>query len=84
MVYVGPTPDVGDLHCERLRIGLIGSVWELSPAERERIANGANIKLFIYNEPIPPVMLGVVEEPGVGEDAPELRERLREFAEQQA
>lgn len=83
MVYQGPTPDVGDLHCQRLTPGIIASVWEPSPEERARLAAGANIRLVIWGEPIPPVAVEVRDEPGVGEDAPELRARLREFAEAQ-
>jgi hypothetical protein len=30
LVYKGQTPDVADLHCERLRPGLIASVWWLT------------------------------------------------------
>lgn len=76
MVYIGPTPDIGDLHCERVQPGVIASVWHPSAAERELIAKGANIKLRILGEPIPPTSLEVVDEPGIGEDASEILDRL--------
>jgi hypothetical protein len=76
LVYKGQTPDVADLHCERLRPGLIASVWWLTPGEREAIARGANIRLEIFTEPISPVRLGVTPEQGVGEDAPDMLERI--------
>lgn len=79
MVYLGPEPEIADLHCERMERGVIASVWDPDPAERAAIANGANVKLFIWGEPIPPVMLTVVDEPGTTEDAPEIRARLREL-----
>lgn len=37
LVYAGPTPDIGDLHCERLVPGQIRSVWWFTPAERKAI-----------------------------------------------
>lgn len=79
LVYVGP-PGVGDLHCERIQQGLIASVWQLSADERRAIAAGANVKLWVYQEPIPAVSLEVVDERGVGEDAPDVAERLAEWA----
>lgn len=63
LVYRGPTPDVGDLPCERVTPGLIRSVWELTPEERMAIAEGADIELLIHTEPIPPVRLAVYGEP---------------------
>lgn len=79
MVYTGPTPEVGDLHCQRLQPGLIRSVWYLSKAEREYIAAGGNIELEIFTEPIPPIALNVTEAAGVGEDAPEVLDRLEQL-----
>jgi len=79
MVYVGPTPDIGDLHCERLRSGVVRSVWWLTPEERAMVAEGANLSLTIWGEPIPSVSLDVTNEQGVGEDAPDIRERLHEL-----
>lgn len=59
LVYRGPTPDVGDLPCQRIKPGMILSVWELTPEERIAIAEGADIELVILTEPIPPVSLAV-------------------------
>jgi hypothetical protein len=84
LVYVGPTPDIGDLHCERVRPGYIRSVWEFSPEERESIAKGANLSVSVLTEPIPPMSMHLTREQGVGEDAPELRERLAEWEKAQA
>lgn len=74
--YKGPTPDVMDLPVERATVdgaetksgsldgaGVVFSVWEPSPEEREFVARGGNIKLGIYGmEPIPPVSLQIVHE----------------------
>jgi hypothetical protein len=76
MVYVGPTPDIGDLHCERLAPGRIRSVWWFTPADREAIARGANLSLTILGEPIPPVSLHLIDSDGIGEDAPDVLTRL--------
>ena len=76
MVYQGPTPEVSDLHCERVQLGTIRSVWWLTPVEREAIARGANIALTISTEPIPPVSLGLSFDDGVGEDSPDKLLRL--------
>ena len=76
LVYVGP-PGVGDLHCQRVEPGRIRSVWYLSPEERRAIAEGANIALDVVTEPIPPVAVFVIDEPGIGEDDPLVLERLR-------
>lgn len=84
LVYVGPTPDIGDLHCERIKPGYIASVWQPTATERKMIAEGANLKLVIVGEPIPPVSIRVVREDGIGEDSPEIAARLDEYAAQQA
>jgi hypothetical protein len=76
LVYKGPTPEILDLHCQREAAGRIRSVWWFTPAEREAIARGANLRLTILVEPIPPVSLSVTTEEGVGEDAPDILERL--------
>jgi len=79
LVYRGPTPDIGDLHCERLQPGMVRSVWYLSKIERELIAAGANIALIVLQEPHPPVLVQVTEQAGVGEDAPEALDRLEQL-----
>lgn len=78
LVYVGD-PGAIDLHCQRLQPGIIRSIWHLNAAEREAIANGANIGLDLYQEPHPPVALFVIDQQGVGEDAPEIAARLAEL-----
>jgi hypothetical protein len=57
LVYRGPTPDIDDLPCRRHEPGLIVSTWTFTPEERQAIAGGANLELWIYTEPIPPVAL---------------------------
>ena len=79
MVYVGPTPEIMDLHCQRIRPGHIRSVWHLSAAERAYIAAGGNIEVDILTEPIPPIALNVTDEVGQGEDAPEVLGRLEQL-----
>lgn len=81
-VYVGPTPDIGDLHCQRLQPGEIRSIWYLTDVERAAIAAGANVGLDILGEPIPPVSLFVIHEPGIGEDDPEVLARLEQLQSQ--
>lgn len=71
LVYTGPSPEVGDLPCQRVAQGVIRSVWELTPDERVAVAEGADIALVIWSEPIPPVALGVCTDPKV---IPGLRE----------
>ncbi len=60
IVYRGPSEEIGDLWCERLRPGLIKSVWDFTDAEREIIANGGRVELLLFNEPIPPISLNVL------------------------
>lgn len=79
MVYLGPTPDVGDLHCQRIAPGHIRAIFALSPEEPAAIAAGGNVMLTLLREPIPPVALNVTGEQGVGEDAPEVEDRIREL-----
>lgn len=80
LVYVGPTPDIRDLHCQREAPGRITSIWWLTAQERDAIGRGANIRLTVYTEPIPPVSLGVIHSPGVGEDAPDVLDRIESLA----
>jgi hypothetical protein len=60
--YRGPSPEVGDLPCRR-EGGVVYSTWELSSDERIAIAEGANIELGIFHEPIPPVSLAIDQTP---------------------
>jgi hypothetical protein len=57
MTYIGPTPNIGDLPCERVPPDEINSTWAFDDKERDAIARGANIELSILGEPIPPVGL---------------------------
>lgn len=61
-VYKGSTPNILDLPCRR-EYGVVYSTWELSHEERIAIAEGANIELGIYYEPIPPVSLAIDSTP---------------------
>lgn len=83
LVYVGPSPEIGDLHCERIRPGVIRSVWWFTDAERRQIAGGANLSLTILGEPIPPVSVHLIRDEGVGEDAPDVLRRLAALASNQ-
>lgn len=60
--YFGPSPEVGDLPCRR-EGGVVYSTWELSSDERIAVAEGANIELGIWHEPIPPVSLAIDQTP---------------------
>ena len=76
LVYTGPM-GVGDLHCQRVEAGLIRSVWYPDADQRKAIAEGANVALWVYTEPIPPVAVTVTGEQGIGEDDPDALARLR-------
>lgn len=79
-------PEVEDLPAQRLEDGSIASVWWLTPLERDAVAAGANVALIVQGATHPPVWLTVVDQVGVGEDAPDKREHaelvaLRDVAE---
>jgi hypothetical protein len=58
-VYRGPTPDIGDLSCERGG-GVVRSHWQPSEEELAVLNEGGSVELGIWGmEPIPPVSLGV-------------------------
>jgi hypothetical protein len=59
MVYKGPTEEIGDLHCERVRPGRIRSFWKPSEAELELLNEGGTVELELLTEPIPPVAVNV-------------------------
>lgn len=71
-VYRGPAPDIGDAWVERRPAEqIVYLVWWPTPAEREQIAAGGNLKLGIFNmEPIPPVSLEVTLEDEVVDHEP--------------
>lgn len=62
VVYRGPTPDIGDLWCQRERPGLIRVVYELDDEDRQLIAAGGRIMLGIWTEPIPPISMQAIPE----------------------
>ncbi len=62
IVYRGPTAEIGDLWCQRVRPGQIRSVWEFTDEERAVIADGGRVELVLFNEPIPPISLNVLLE----------------------
>lgn len=59
-VYLGPTPEIGDLHCQRVQHGEIRSFWTPTPAELELLNAGGAVQLDILTEPIPPVAVNVI------------------------
>lgn len=59
--YTGPRPDIADLPCQR-EDGVVAAVFELTDEERTMIANGAQVRLGIWQEPIPPVSVSIVRE----------------------
>lgn len=69
--YLGPREDIGDLPCERVRYDdgdrVVYAVYELTDEDRKAIADGANVKLGIWTEPIPPVSLRVTDEQALEE-----------------
>ena len=62
MTYYGPTADIGNLPCNRMQTGQISSVWKPSPDERRMIAEGGNIEVVLYTEPIPPLSVMATDE----------------------
>lgn len=62
VVYKGPTEEIGDLWCQRVRPGQIRVVYELDDHDRELIAAGGRIELAMYSEPIPPISMAVLPE----------------------
>lgn len=77
--FQGP-PGVGDLPvflaADTEGVPAIRSTWALEPEERAAIAAGANVALTVWIVQCP-VRLEVVDLPGVGDDAPDVRDRLR-------
>lgn len=61
--FLGPRPDIADLPSELNRpAGSTSSVWKLTDAERQAIADGAQVKLTVVQLPMPPVALEIVKE----------------------
>lgn len=68
--FLGPAPDIADLPGRR-GSGRFTAVFALTDSEREMIANGAQIELGIWSDPIPPVSIAVArheEAPGLEHD----------------
>lgn len=79
LVYYSENPEISDLHCQRIRVGHIRSVWRLSKEERAHIAAGGNICLDILTEPVPPLLLTTTSEDGIGEDNLAFQERIAQL-----
>jgi hypothetical protein len=59
--YLGFEPQIADLPCRR-DDGKVYAVYALTDEEREMIANGGQVQLGIYSEPIPPISMTIVNE----------------------
>lgn len=64
MKYLGPSPDVGDAWAESTRDAAY-LTWEPTPDERAAIAHGANLRLGVFQHPMPPVSLDVTGQQAV-------------------
>jgi hypothetical protein len=62
VVYLGPTPDIGDLWVRRVQPGRVEAVYELTDEDRALIAAGGRVRIGIYTEPMPPISLAVISE----------------------
>jgi hypothetical protein len=60
MIYRGPTPDIGDLHCQRLKPGTIRSFWKPSEEELAALNAGGAVELDVFTEPLPPLAVNVI------------------------
>jgi DNA-directed RNA polymerase subunit RPC12/RpoP len=63
VTYLGPNPEIADLPVHRAEVGRIYATFALSDAERTMIANGAQVQIGIFTEPMPPISVAVVNEP---------------------
>lgn len=61
VVYKGPSQEIGDLWCKRIRPGVIRVTYEPNEIELELLKNGGRVQLTLMKEPIPPVMMEVVD-----------------------
>jgi hypothetical protein len=57
---VAPLPSWREFDARR-GATVVASIWEPTPEERAAIAAGANLMLAIWQDPIPPVSLSVVQ-----------------------
>lgn len=76
MVYRGPTPDIEDAWTESTHDAAY-LVWELTPEEREAVAGGANLRLGVFQHPMPPVSLDVTQERRLTPEGARWHERAR-------
>lgn len=67
IVYRGPTPEIGDLWCERVTRGEIRSFWKPSEDELAILNDGGCIQLDVLTEPLPPLAVNVSTAQAVGE-----------------
>jgi hypothetical protein len=68
LVYRGPTPDIGDLECERIRPGVIRSFWLPTSEELAKLNAGGVVELVLWAEPIPPISLNALTPVEANED----------------
>lgn len=66
LVYHGPTEEIGDLWCHRIRPGEIRSFWKPSKEELALLQDGGCVKIDLFSEPIPPLSVNVSTEESVG------------------
>lgn len=59
-IYRGPTPEIGDLHCQRLSPGAIRSFWKPSEEELAALNAGGAVQLDVFMEPLPPLAVNVI------------------------
>ena len=76
-VYTGPTPDIGDLSVQR-EPGVAYSHWKPTPEELATLNAGGEVRLGVFQEPMPPVSLGVAEAEEPKAEDPNERERNEE------
>ena len=67
IVYRGPTPEIGDLWCERVQRGEIRSFWKPSEEELTVLNDGGCIQLDVLTEPLPPLAVNVSTAEAEGE-----------------
>ena len=61
IVYAKDQPEYNPLPVHRNRRGVVLSRWKLTDEEREAIANGADVWLYVYtfNQPLQPLRLEI-------------------------
>ncbi len=61
-IHRNPSSEIPDMPGEWIERGHVRSVWEPTERERDDIAQGLNVELNFFGEPIPPVTLDVTYE----------------------